>query len=295
MPTIEESYRHCSRIAKARARHFFHSFRLLPPLQRRSMCAIYAFMRHSDDLVDDDDAPVESRRAALRAWHGSVQRHFEGLREDMVLTAFCDTFARHGIPSAYSFELLDGMEGDLTEQEFQTFEDLYRYCYQAASVVGMSTMHVFGFQARDTLALAERCGVAFQLTNIMRDIAADAAMGRVYLPVAELAEHGLSKEELLAGTVRAGEERFQRFMDFQCRRAERYYRESAALLGMASPPCRAALWAMIATYHGILQRIRKAGYDVLGEEIGISKPGKLAIAGHAVWLRISGRVPSFPG
>jgi phytoene synthase len=295
MPTIEEAYEHCRRIAKARARHFFYSFRLLPPLQRQSMCAIYAFMRHSDDIVDEDDVPVESRRAAIREWRSNLQEHFAGSGEDMVLTAFCDTFKRHSIPRAYSVDLLDGMEGDLAKQEFQTFEDLYRYCYQAASVVGMTTIRVFGFEDREALALAERCGIAFQLTNIMRDIAADAAMGRVYLPAAELAEHGLGKDELLDGTIRAGEDRFQRFMDFQYQRAERYYRDSAALLSMTSPPCRAALWAMIATYHGILKRIREAGYDVLGEELGHSRAGKLAIASQALWLRVTGRVPSFPG
>ncbi len=295
MPTIEEAYEHCRRIAKARARHFFYSFRLLPPLQRQSMCAIYAFTRHCDDIVDEDAVPVESRRAAIREWRSNLQQHFAGSSEDKVLAAYCNTFERHSIPRDYSFDLLDGMEGDLTEQEFQTFEDLYRYCYRAASVVGMTTMHVFGFEAREALALAERCGIAFQLTNIMRDISADAAMGRVYLPAAELAEYGLSKDELLAGRVQAGEDRFQRFMDFQYQRAERYYRESAALLSMASPPCRAALWAMIATYHGILKRIREAGYDVLGEELGLSRAGKLAIAGQALWLRVTGRVPSFPG
>ena len=295
MPTIEEAYEHCRRIAKARARHFFYSFRLLPPLQRQSMWAIYAFTRRSDDIVDEDDVPLESRRAAIREWRSDLQRHFAGSRKDLVLAAYCNTFERHSIPRDYSFDLIDGMEGDLAEQEFQTFDDLYRYCYRAASVVGMTTIHVFGFEGREALALAERCGIAFQLTNIMRDIAADAAMGRVYLPAAELAEYGLSKDELLAGKVRASEDRFQRFMNFQYQRADRYYRESAALLGMTSPSSRAALWAMIATYRGILERIRRAGFDVLSQELGLSKPRKLGIASHALWLRVTGRMPSFPG
>ena len=294
MPTVEQAYEHCRRIAKARARHFFYSFRLLPPLQRESMCAIYAFTRRSDDIVDNDGATVESRRADLRAWRNDLQRHFDGSNENRILAAYCNTFERYSIPHSYSFDLLDGMESDLCEQEFESFEDLYRYCYQAASVVGMTTMHVFGFQGADALGLAERCGIAFQLTNIMRDIAADAAMGRVYFPVPELAQHGLSKDELLAGELQASEDRFQSFMDFQYRRADRYYKESAALLSMTNPPCRAALWAMIATYYGILKRIREAGYDVLREELGLSRPRKLAIASHALLLRATGRVPSFP-
>ena len=295
MSTVDDAYAHCRLIAKARARHFFYSFRLLPHLQQQSMCAIYAFTRHSDDIVDEDEVPVESRRAALCQWRSKLQEHFAGSSEDSVLVAFCNTFERYSIPHSYPFDLLDGMEGDLSEQVFQTFEDLYIYCYRAASVVGLTTIHVFGFQAPEALALAERCGIAFQLTNIMRDIAADAALGRVYLPVSELAEFDLSKDELLAGQVQSSESRFQSFMEFQYRRAERYYKESADLLKMTSPPCRAALWAMIATYHGILKRIREAGYDVLGEELGLSRPRKLAIAGRALWLRASGRVPSFPG
>lgn len=295
MPTIEEAYEHCRSIAKARARHFFYSFRLLPPMQRESMYAIYAFTRHSDDIVDQADLTADSRRAAIREWRNNLQRHFAGSREDSVLAAFCDACERHAIPRSYSFDLLDGMEGDLSEQVFENFEDLYRYCYQAASVVGMTTMHVFGFEGREALPLAERCGIAFQLTNIMRDIAADAALGRVYLPQCELAEYGMSRDELLSGTVRAAEDRFQRLMAFQYQRADRYYRESAALLGMTNPPCRAALWAMIATYRGILERIRRAGFDVLSQELGLSKPRKLGIASHALWLRATGRVPSFPG
>lgn len=294
MPTVEEAYEHCRRIAKARARHFFYSFRLLPPMQRESMYAIYAFTRHSDDIVDQADLAVDSRRVAIREWRDNLQRHFAGSREDSVLAAFCHACERHAIPRSYSFDLLDGMEGDLSEQVFENFDDLYRYCYQAASVVGMTTMHVFGFEGRQALTLAERCGIAFQLTNIMRDIAADAAMGRVYLPLRELAEYGMSRDELLSGEVRAGEDRFQKFMAFQYQRADRYYRESAALLGMTSPPCRAALWAMIATYRGILKQIRRAGFDVLSQELGLSKPRKLGIASHALWLRATGRVPSFP-
>ena len=294
MPSIEESYAHCRRIARSRARNFFYSFVLLPRPQRDSMCAIYAFMREADDIADNENLPLDVRHSAITAWRRKLRDHLNGSGEDDVLPALCDAIERNAIPHSYFFELLDGMESDLTGQVFRTFDELYHYCYQAAAVVGLTTIHVFGFETEAALRLAERCGIAFQLTNIMRDVPADASMGRVYFPEAELEDFGLSRHELLAGTVSASDDRFQRFMEFQWERAEGYYREAAGLIALTSPPSRAALWAMITTYRGILQRIRRARFDVFGPPVSLSTATKVSIAARAFLLRATGGVPSFP-
>ena len=201
---------------------------------------------------------------------------------------------RYGIPHRYFFDLLDGMESDLSSRVYETFDDLYPYCYRAASVVGMATIHVFGFRSDAALSLAAACGVAFQLTNIMRDVSADAAMGRVYFPSSELKEFGLTRDELLTDSVLSSDERFQRFMEFQWRRAERFYRESADLLAMVDSSSQPALWAMVSIYHGLLKRIRKARYSVFGRRVGLPVWRKLWIVGRALHLRATGGLPPFP-
>ncbi len=259
------------------------------------MCALYAFMRYSDDIADDNSASLPARRQALDKWRGQVRLALDGQScDDPVLPAFRDTVERYSIPHAYFFELLDGMDADLTERVYGTFDELYRYCYQAASVVGMSTIHVFGHDTKAAIPLAEKCGVAFQLTNIMRDVSADASMGRVYFPEGELRRFGLRRNELLDRTIPSADARFQRFMEFQWMRADGYYRESAALLSMVVPASRPALWALVSIYHKLLMRIRKLGYRVLERRVRLSVWDKLWIVMRAFYLRARGGVPSFP-
>ncbi len=259
------------------------------------MCALYAFMRRSDDIVDNDAVPIRDRRQQINHWRRSLSEALNGnTMGDAVLTAFHDVVDRYAIPHSYFFELLDGMESDLSAREYQTFDDLYPYCYRAASVVGMATIHVFGFRSEDALAPAAACGVAFQLTNIMRDVSADAAMGRVYFPSVELEEFGLNRNELLDASIRSTDERFQRFMEFQWRRAERFYRESSDLLRMVDSASQPALWAMVSIYHGLLRRIRKVRYDVFGRRVSLPVWRKLWIVGRATHLRAMGGVPPFP-
>lgn len=295
MPTVNQSYAHCRRIARSRARNFFYSFMLLSGDRRDAMCALYAFMRYSDDIADDDSASLETRRQALGRWRSQVRLALDGQPcDDRVLPAFRHTVERYSIPHAYFFELLDGMDADLSGRVYRTFDELYRYCYQAASVVGMSTIHVFGHDTEAAIPLAEKCGVAFQLTNIMRDVSTDASMGRVYFPEGELQQFGLRRNELLDRSIPSFDARFQRFMEFQWRRADRYYRESAALLSMVVPASRPALWALVSIYHKLLVRIRKHGYGVLERHVRLSVWEKLWIVMRAFYLRARGGVPSFP-
>ena len=295
MQSLEQAYSHCRRIARVRARNFFLSFAVLPRPKRDSMCAIYAFMRKADDLADEPGIAIEDRYTGMLEWRRDLRAHLAGIAgTDPVLTALADAVRRHAIPHEYFYQLLDGMESDLEEQAFTTFEDLYDYCYRAASVVGLITIHVFGFRSAAALSLAERCGIAFQLTNILRDIGADAAMGRVYLPDDELEDFGFSRPDVLAGTLSAREDRFQALMRFQWSRADRYYREAEPLLELTESSCRPALWAMIATYRGILDEILRVRFDTLGRHVGLPLRTKLSIALRALLLRVTGGVPSLP-
>ena len=241
MSTNEASFAHCRRVARARARNFYYSFALLPPAERDAMCAIYACMRRSDDIADDATEPVQVRREQLADWRGQLVEAMQDRRyQDQVLPAFSETVQRYEIPQEYFLELIAGMESDLCEPLYGTFDDLYRYCYRAAAVVGMATIHVFGFETPNALPLAEKCGIAFQLTNIMRDIQEDARLGRVYFPESELRDFGMSRSDLLDNAVGQSEERFQSFMEFQWNRGREVLRASlpAGLDDQVpEPPC----------------------------------------------------------
>ncbi len=292
MLLLEESYEHCRRIARRRARNFYYSFVLLPREQKLAMCAIYAFVRYADDISDETAPPVAARRAALADWKGALEQALEGRYGDNpILPAFHDTVKRYRIPPEYFFELIEGVGGDLVSRQPNTFDELYRYCYQVASVVGMTCIHVWGFDSPDALRLAEKCGVAFQLTNILRDIPEDARMGRIYLPQEDLARFGVSAEDLLAGNP---EEGFEKLMAFEWERANRYYAEAAPLLGMVSPTGRPSLWAMISIYYGILRRIRGRGYDVFTSRARLSDFEKVWIVVQALKLRLTGGAPPYP-
>lgn len=295
MQTLEEAYRHCRRVARSRARNFYFSFLLLSRERRDAMCAVYAFMRHADDIADDTSSPVADRRRELDGWKLKLRSALLGdPGGDPALAAVRDTVERYDIPHTYLLDLLQGMESDLAGPDHQTFEDLYGYCYRAASVVGMTTIHVFGFDSDAALPLAERCGVAFQLTNILRDVSADADMGRVYLPACDLERFGLRPADLLAGSVSHSDDRFQALMEFQWQRAHAFYRESGALLPMVSPCSRAALWAMMTIYFRLLGRIRQSRYDVLQRRIRLSLWSKLWIVARALKWRTTGGLPPFP-
>jgi phytoene/squalene synthetase len=168
---VEQSYEYCRRVARTRAKNFYYSFLLLTAQQRKAMCAIYAFMRYCDDLSDEPGAT----RAALERWRAELEEALEGrFSGHPVWPAFHHTVRRFGIPHDYFRAMIDGVVSDLEPRRFETFDQLYRYCYQVASVVGLTTIHIFGFDTPTALPLAEKCGVAFQLTNILRDIREDA-------------------------------------------------------------------------------------------------------------------------
>jgi phytoene synthase len=264
MTSLEQSYAHCRAVAKHRARNFYYSFILLPPEKKNAMCAMYAFMRYCDDLSDEPGAT----RSAIDRWREALTEALAGRPGDNPMwPAFVDSVQRYSIPHEYFHDMIEGVASDLEPHTVQTFDDLYQYCYRVASVVGLTTIHIFGFTSLDALPLAEKCGIAFQLTNILRDVREDAALGRVYLPAEDLTRFGVSFDDLKNARRT---EQFGRLMEFETGRARRYYREAAPLLDLIRPESRPSLWALIAIYSRLLDQLAEAHYDVLIRRISLS-------------------------
>ena len=267
---LDASYAHCRRVARRRARNFYYAFLLLDQQRRDAMCAIYAFMRLCDDLSDEPAAG--DAREALRQWRADLDTALAGGHpEHQLWPAFQDTVRGFGIPHQCFYDLIDGVASDLEPRRIQTFDELYRYCYQVASVVGLCVIHVLGYESADAPRLAEACGIAFQLTNILRDVKEDAGRNRIYLPLEELRQFGVRPEDLLSGV--AGEE-LVNLLRFETVRARGYYRESGALLDMVDESGRPMLWAMITIYSRLLDRIEESGFDVMRRRIRLSAAEK---------------------
>ena len=285
MVTLALSYRHCTRVAREEARNFYYAFRVLPTEKRHAFCAIYAFMRHSDDISDAG----ADRLARLVEWRSRLERTLEGdYGNSAVLPAFHDTLRRFSIPAELFFELLRGAEMDLTGVRYRTFHDLYQYCYRVAGVVGLTSIRIFGFPAdREEQAsqLAESCGIAFQLTNILRDLKEDAQSGRTYLPEEDLERFGCTPSELALSHV--GEE-LRELILYECQRAWEYYRKALPLLDLVSADSRPALWAMMALYASILKRIEQAPLRILRRRAELSDMQKFQILTRGLWTRVTG-------
>jgi phytoene synthase len=268
--TIEESYAYCVGVARSRARNFYYSFVLLSRPQRFAICAMYAFMRYCDDL--SDDASIPDRATAIARWRRELDDALEGRYSGHpVWPAFHDAVTRYGIPSRYFHEMIEGVSSDLEPRRVKTFDELYGYCYQVASVVGLTIIHIFGFESPRALELAERCGIAFQLTNILRDVREDAQLGRVYLPAEDLTRFGVSADLFATGCMTR---EAKSLFEFEAARAEAYYQAGWELVPMVSPESRASLWALIEIYHRLLRRIQGAGFDVLSGRVRVSTAEK---------------------
>jgi phytoene synthase len=279
MNPLDASYRHCETVARRRARNFYYSFLALPAPKRRAMCALYAFMRECDDLSDGDRASMEG----LRQWRAHLDAALQGsVPPHPVWPAFLDTVSRYRIPADCLYGMIEGVSSDLEPRSFETFEQLYRYCYLVASVVGIATIHVFGFSDPQAPRLAERCGIAFQLTNILRDVREDALNGRIYLPREDMARFSVTAEMLAAPSVSP---ELRSLLAFEAGRARGYYEEAQPLIGMVEPDSRHALWALIEIYRRLLERIEQREYDVLTDRVRLSALEKTSIALRAVLRR----------
>ena len=273
---LRNSYRFCADLSRREAKNFYWSFRLLPPPRRRAMCALYAFMRHTDDLADEP-GPVDGKRAALATWRLNLDAALAGCPDAWPgLPALADTVQTFMIPAKHLHDVIDGVEMDVEPAGFATFDDLYAYCYRVASAVGLCCIHIWGFTSEDGRAekLAEACGIALQLTNILRDVREDAAHGRVYLPADDLARFGVATADLSADLPTPA---LRELLAFEGRRAAEYYEQAKPLVGLVAAPGRPVLRAIVGIYRALLDEIERRDYNVLSRRVTLPPWKKAAI------------------
>ncbi len=269
---------------------------VLPRRKREALCAIYAFMRRCDDITDDTTLSFAERRQKLDSWLDGLHFAQQGNpTDDPILLALTDAQRRYTIPAGLLDELAHGTAMDIEESEaaqaadgltvrYATFEDLRLYCYRVASVVGLVCIHVFGYRDPAAEALAERCGLAFQLTNIIRDVKEDAAMGRVYFPDEDLAKFGLSAREFIGATDAA---RFRPLLALEADRAREFYKSGEELLSYISEDSQPALWVLVSIYRRLLEKIAEKQYDVFTARVALTTSEKLRILAKGFLRRLT--------
>jgi phytoene synthase len=279
--TLARSYAYCERLARREAGNFYPAFRLLPRPQRRAMCALYAFLRIADDL-SDEPADVEVKKKLLVDWRAGLEGALRGTYRHRLHEALRHTVETYHIPPQYLHDVLDGVEMDLTPLSYATFADLRLYCYRVASAVGLACIHIWGFRDEAAKVYAESAGIAFQLTNILRDLGEDAARNRVYLPVEDLHRFGYPAERLARGERDAN---FHALMQFQVQRARGFYDASTPLVPLLPPAGRAVFLVLSRTYRALLDAIEARDYDVFSARVKLSPWRKLFLAAQALPVR----------
>jgi phytoene synthase len=235
-------------------------------------------MRYCDDLSDDEG--VSDRAGSIARWKQDLQAALSGQAPDHALwPAFTDAVKRYNIPHEYFFEMIEGVGSDIEPRRIQTFDELYDYCYHVASVVGLTIIHIFGFDSSAALPLAERCGVAFQLTNIIRDVREDAEKGRIYIPAEDLARFKVDPEDLRTPQLSPA---LRQLLAFEAQRARQYYVDSAPLVPMVHERSQASLRALIAIYSRLLDRIAGSQYEVLSQRVRVPTWEKVWILGRSL-------------
>jgi squalene synthase HpnC/squalene synthase HpnD len=282
--SVAASYAECNRIAREARSSFYLAFFGLRKEKRNALCALYAFMRLVDN-VSDEPGDVESKRQGLARWRALLDETAAGRTEaHAILPALADTVKRFEIPGRYFHDLILGAEMDLTVTSYATLDRLTEYCYRVAGTVGLTCLHVFGFHDPKAPDLAERLGLAFQLTNILRDVQTDHEMGRVYLPLEDLARFGV-RESDLSGPITP---QLRELLAFEAERAWRHYQEGAPLVAKIDPDSRATLWALVRTYSSLLARMEERGFDVFSSRVSLSSAEKLQFlltAGMTGWWK----------
>lgn len=283
---LRAAYSVCRHIARSAAKNFYYGFLVLPSHKRDALCAVYAFMRRADDISDDPSLPVDQRREKLNHWICSLTRVVEGEKtDDPVLLALADSQKRFNIPLNLLQKLVHGTAMDVEQNEgrlqYDTFDQLYDYCYHVASVVGLICIRIFGYRDPKAEKLAERTGVAFQLTNIIRDVKEDSQLGRVYIPREDLKTYGVDPAVLINGSAAVA---FRPVLAFEAERAREYYRSADELLPLVDEDSQPALWTLVEIYRRLLGRIAQRDFDVFSERVRLSTAEKMTVLARG-WLR----------
>ena len=278
-PTLRQAYDYCQQVTRRSSSNFYYAFRLLPPDRRDALYAVYAFCRFIDDIADD-----EGRRdpaTLLTRWREEVARVFDGTTEHPIGRALTDAARRLPLKQQHFLDLIRGVEMDLTRRRYATFDELYEYCYLVASTVGLLCIEIFGYQHASARAYAVDLGVAFQLTNILRDVMEDAQRGRIYLPLEDLRRFDCTEPDLLGGryTPRVGA-----LMALECGRARGYYLRARGALAPEDRSSLAPAEAMRLIYEHLLDRIEAKHFDVFGPKVTLPRYQKLTLA-LAAWGR----------
>jgi len=270
---------YCQERAAQSGSSFYYSFLFLEPPRRQAITALYAFCREVDDVVDEcPDALLA--RTKLAWWRGEVKALFEGCPSHPVTQALAASLKNFSLPQEQLLEIIDGMEMDLDHVRYADFKALHLYCYRVASVVGLLAAEIFGYRERLTLKYAHDLGLAFQLTNIIRDVGEDARRGRIYLPQDELSRFGVTETDLLQARY---SDNFRRLMEFQVERARAMYRQAFAQLPAADRKAQRAGLIMAAIYRATLDEIVRDDYRVLDQRISLPPLRKLWLAGKT-WI-----------
>lgn len=298
---LAAAYTHCRGVAKREAKNFYWAFMALPQGKSDAMCAVYAFMRKADDLADDESVSIEARRAAMKNWTEAwIRSRTEPVTQatDPMFVALNDVQRRFDIPVTLLELLVAGTTLDLQDapegvtvvlagegatayQVYENFEALYRYCFLVASVVGLVTIRIFGYSDPKAEELAERTGIAFQLTNILRDVREDAERGRVYLPLEQLGEGDVGLDQLL-GAVAGGEvtPKLRRLLAREVERTQLYYAAGDALLPLIDKDARPAMRVLVTIYRRLLDRIAADPAAVFSRRVAVPTAEKMAVLGR---------------
>ena len=273
---------YCQDKTAASGSSFYYSFRFLPAEKRRAITALYAFCREVDDVVDESE-DAQQAAAQLDEWRDEIAAVFDGRPQHPVGIALKEVAPRFGLPREQLLEIIDGMAMDLEQNRYKDFGELRLYCYRVASVVGLLSAEIFGYQDRQTLKYAHELGLAFQMTNIIRDVGEDAQRNRIYLPQEELGHFNVSEDDILAGR---DSENFRKLMAFQARRAREFYNRAYMLLPECDRKRQQAGLMMAAIYRTLLGEITRADFPVLTQRMKLSRTHKLWIA-LVTWYRVA--------
>ncbi len=312
-PELISAYAACRAIAKREAKNFYYAFRVLPQHKSDAMCAVYAFMRRADDLADDELISLDARREAMAMWTANWRASRDSPTVDPIFLALNDTQQRFNIPDELLEQLVAGTTLDLQPspkgvrnlvlfdgngserrvQIYESFAALERYCYLVASVVGLVCIRIFGYEDRQAEQLAIDTGVAFQLTNILRDVKEDAERGRIYLSADLLAEHGVGPERILALCHGAAiKEADLALLGGLEKRAQGLYLSADRLIPLLDPDARPAMRVLVRIYHQLLDRIAADPHAVFGERVSVPTLEKVTILAtgllESFWTRFFG-------